>query len=301
VMDLIESQTEAGQRLAMQQLRGRLSVQVQEARIAVLGVIARIEASIDFPEEDVPIPQIAELLPLVTIAQGYVAALLAGSEKGRLYRQGLRTAIIGRPNVGKSSLLNALLRAERAIVTPIAGTTRDTVEEVANLRGIPLHLIDTAGITPTDDPVEQLGVQRSRSAAESADVILLVFDRSEPLHMQDRRICSELYAMGFGSISSQEGLAPRRHRPIILVLNKADKDSCIEREELQQLWPLAPIVQTSMIRGDGLAELEDVLAELVLEGNVISSESVLVTSARHQEALRCASERLRASIEALKQ
>src|SRR5262249_28262348 len=131
--------------------------------------------------------------------------------------------------------------------------------------------------------------------------ILLVFDRSEPLHTQDRRICSELYAMGCGSISSQDGQASRRHRPVILVLNKADKDSSIECEDLQQLWPLAPIVETSIIRGDGLSELEDMLAELVLEGNVISSESVLVTSARHQEALRRASEHLRASIEALEQ
>jgi tRNA modification GTPase len=301
VMDLIESQTEAGQRLAMQQLRGRLSAQVQEARVAVLGVIARIEASIDFPEEDVPIPQIAELLPLVTIAQGHVAALLAGSEKGRLYRQGLRTAIIGRPNVGKSSLLNALLRMERAIVTPVAGTTRDTVEEIANLRGIPLHLIDTAGITPTDDPVEQLGVQRSRAAAESADVVLLVFDRSEPLNMQDKRVCSELYAMGFGSMLSSEGQLSRQRRPVILVLNKADKDSCIDSEELQQFWPLAPIVQTSTVRDDGLSALEDLLAELVLGGNVVSSESVLVTSTRHQEALRRASEHLRASVDALQQ
>src|SRR5205085_997786 len=111
-----------------------------------------------------------------------------------------------------------------AIVTPIAGTTRDTVEEVANLRGIPLHLIDTAGITPTDDPVEQLGVQRSRSAAESADVVLLVFDRSESLNMQDRRVCSELYGMGFGSIISEEEQSSRQRRPVILVLNKADRD-----------------------------------------------------------------------------
>src|SRR5436189_4832794 len=198
VMDLISAQTEAGQRLAMQQLRGRISTQLQEARQSILAVVARIEASIDFPEEDVPTPQPEELAPLIAVAQQQVDALLAGSQQGRLYRQGLRTAIIGRPNVGKSSLLNALLRSERAIVTPIAGTTRDTVEEVANLRGIPLHLIDTAGITPSEDPVEQMGVQRSRSAAESADVVLLVFDGAEPLTGQDRQVSEELKIMGFG-------------------------------------------------------------------------------------------------------
>src|SRR6266705_823024 len=182
VMDLIEAQTEAGQRLALQQLRGRLSEEVEAARSTMLGVVARI----DFPEEDVPTPMADELCPLIVEAQQHIDGLLAGSEQGRLYRQGLRTAIIGRPNLGKSSLLNALLRSERAIVTPIAGTTRDTVEEVANLHGIPLHLIDTAGITPSDDPVEQLGVQRSRAAAETADLVLLVFDGSEKLTGQDR-------------------------------------------------------------------------------------------------------------------
>src|SRR5579883_1852134 len=226
VMDLISSQTEAGQRLAMHQLRGRVSEQVQDARHALLGVIARIEASIDFPEEDVPTPQPEELRPLIEIAQQKVDTLLAGAEQGRLYRQGLRTAIIGRPNVGKSSLLNALLRTERAIVTPIAGTTRDTVEEVANVRGIPLHLIDTAGITPSNDPVEQIGVQRSRAAAQSADVVLLVFDGSEPLTAQDRQVSQELRAMGFGAISSEEQGHPR---PVIIVFNKADREQRIER------------------------------------------------------------------------
>src|SRR5256885_14957915 len=198
VMDLIDAQTEAGQRLAMQQLRRHISTQLQEARQSILAVVARIEASIDFPEEEVPTPQPEELRSLITIGQRQVDALLAGSDQGRLYRQGLRTAIIGRPNVGKSSLLNALLRSERAIVTPIAGTTRDTVEEVANLRGIPLHLIDTAGITPGEDPIEQMGVQRSRAAAESADAVLLVFDGAEKLTEQDYLVSRELQAMGFG-------------------------------------------------------------------------------------------------------
>src|SRR5229473_479151 len=236
VMDLIDAQTEAGQRLAMQQLRGHISTQLQEARHTVLGIIALIEASIDFPEEDVPTPQPEELQSLIQVAQQKVVDLLTGSEQGRLYRQGLRTAIIGRPNVGKSSLLNALLRADRAIVTPVAGTTRDTVEEVANLRGIPLHLIDTAGITPGNDPVEQIGVQRSRSAAESADVVLLVFDGSEQLTEQDQRVSEELRAMGFGgpeetvlARTSLTGTQPDADsevassgRAMIVVVNKDD-------------------------------------------------------------------------------
>jgi tRNA modification GTPase len=301
VMDLIGAQTEAGQRLAMQQLRGRLSEQIQEARHAVLGVIARIEASIDFPEEDVPTPQLQELRPLIAEAQRQVDALLASSQQGRLYRQGLRTTIIGRPNVGKSSLLNALLRTERAIVTPIAGTTRDTVEEVANLRGIPLHLIDTAGITPTDDPVEQIGVQRSRAAAESADVVLLVFDGSERLTERDHLVSDELQAMGFGSGASYDDTSYRHGRPVIVVVNKADRPQFIERESLQRMWPSSPVVDTSTLTGTGLPELEETLAELVLAGRTLHSASVLVTSARHQEALRRAAEHLRASLIPLEQ
>lgn len=311
VMDLISAQTEAGQRLAVQQLRGRLSEQVQEVRNNVLGIIARIEASIDFPEEDVPTPRAEELGPFITVALQQVHTLLAGSEQGRLYRQGLRTVILGRPNVGKSSLLNALLRSERAIVTPIAGTTRDTVEEVANLRGMPLHLIDTAGITPSDDPVEQVGVQRSRAAAESADLVLLVFDGSEPLMEQDRRISEEVQAMGFGERrdSSKESLStglssnggPIDRRPLILVINKADCVQRLDVEALRTMWPGVPVVRTSMVTGTGLANLEETVAELVLAGKTLQSESVLVTSTRHQEALRQAAEHLKASLVPLEQ
>jgi len=297
VMDLIDAQTEAGQRLAMQQLRGHISTQLQEARQSILAVVARIEASIDFPEEEVPTPQPEELRSLITIGQRQVDALLAGSEQGRLYRQGLRTAIIGRPNVGKSSLLNALLRTERAIVTPIAGTTRDTVEEVANLRGIPLHLIDTAGITPSDDPVEQMGVQRSRSAAESADVVLLVFDGAEPLTGQDRQVSEELKIMGFGGgADTTLQVSTVRSRPVVVVINKADRERRLEIEKVHCMWPGAPFVVTSTLSGEGLPELEETVANLVLAGKTLHSESALVTSARHQEALRLAAEHLRASL-----
>lgn len=300
VMDLISAQTEAGQRLATRQLQGGVSAQVQDARHAILGVIARIEASIDFPEDDIPTPRAAELRPLIEDAQKKLSALLAGSERGRLYRQGLRVAIIGRPNVGKSSLLNALLRTERAIVTPIAGTTRDTVEEVANLRGIPLYLIDTAGITPSNDLVEQIGVQRSRAAAEGAEVALLVFDGSEPLSELDRQVSRELHALGFGSGRRAEGNG-EKGRAVLIVINKIDQERLLELEEVRQLWPEVNCVFTSMLSGQGLSELEEALADLVLAGQVSFGEEALVTSARHQAALRASSEHLRASLLTLEQ
>ncbi len=317
VMDLISSQTEIGQRLAMQQLQGRISEQVQHARHTLLGVIARIEASIDFPEEDVPTPRTAELLSLIHTARQQVNTLLAGSDQGRLYRQGLRTAIIGRPNVGKSSLLNALLRSERAIVTPIAGTTRDTVEEIANLRGIPLHLIDTAGITPTSDPVEQIGVERSRAAAASADLILLVFDGASPLTEQDTLVSQELWAMGFGanthaSSHSKGGegederwlsRSPSRvgDRPVIVVINKVDRPQQIEIGQLKQIWPGIFHVNTSTLTAGGIHELEEAIITLVLAGKTTQSEGPLVTSARHQESLRRAAEHISASLLTLQQ
>lgn len=293
VMDLIEAQTEIGQRLATQQLRGRVSAQVQEARRTLLGIIARIEASIDFPEEEVPIPRPGELSSLMVRAQEQIDALLAGAEQGRLYRQGLRTAIIGRPNVGKSSLLNALLRSDRAIVTPVAGTTRDTVEEVANVGGIPLHLIDTAGITPTADPVEQIGIQRSRAAAETADVILLVFDSSEELLEQDWLVSQELRALGDDS-------QPER-KPVILVVNKIDCPQRLNSEAVRHLWPLSPLVRTSMLTGEGLPQLEETLVNLVTSGKALPHESALITSERHRESLRRAAAHLQAAFDALRQ
>lgn len=297
VMDLISSRTEIGQRLAMQQLQGHVSALVKQACQSILGIIARIEASIDFPEDDIPTPPSAELHALITEAQEQIAALLAGFEQGRLYKQGLRTAIIGRPNVGKSSLLNALLRTERAIVTPIAGTTRDTVEEVVNLRGVPLYLIDTAGITPTDDPVEAIGVQRSRAAAESAEIVLLVLDSSEPLTEHDRQISRELLALGFGGETRSEG--PRR--AVLIVLNKADQADRLQAEDVHQLWPAAPCISTSILTGQGVPALEEALANLVLAGPGLSGEEALITSPRHQEALRSANQHLDAAQNALLQ
>jgi tRNA modification GTPase len=298
VMDLINAQTEVGQRLAMQQLQGYLSQQVQEIRHLLLGVIARIEASIDFPEDDIPTPHVAELQPPLHLARERVDKLLASADQGRLYKQGVRTAIIGRPNVGKSSLLNALLRTDRAIVTPIAGTTRDTIEEVASLRGIPLYLIDTAGITPTDDPVEQIGVQRSRAAAESAEVVLLVLDSSQVLNERDRQIFTILQDMGFGQQTKQ--VAGQR-RAILLVFNKSDQERHLDVAEVRTYWPGIPEVATSLLTGQGLTDLEEALANLLLAGRPSSDSPTLVTSTRHQAILQRTSGHLQAAWSALEQ
>ena len=275
VMALINAETDAGHRLALRQLEGELSAEVGKARSHAMEALVRIEASIDFPEEEVPPPDPMELAALIAEAEKIAGRLLAGADRGRVLREGLRVAIVGRPNVGKSSLLNTLLRTERAIVTPVAGTTRDTVEEKALIGGLAVQLVDTAGLTPTEDPVERIGVERSRAAARSADLLLLALDSSEPLMPLDESVATELRAL------TQEDAMP----PTILVLNKADLPCQVTDEAAQALWPGAPLVATSTLNGAGLAALEGQIAALALGGTAQAGD-VLVSSARHKDALR---------------
>jgi tRNA modification GTPase len=312
VMDVIGARTDESLHLALEQLKGRLSEQVQAARQDTLGALAQIEASIDFPD-DVPAPEPEALRAAIEAVSGRVARLLAGAEQGRVYREGLRVAIIGRPNVGKSSLLNALLRAERAIVTPIAGTTRDTVEEYANVRGIPVQLIDTAGINETSDPVERIGVERSRAAAATADLVLLVLDASEPLTEQDEAVGAALRTFGFGGSDStlqasqsnhQTAAASGAHagRPVVLVLNKSDLPQRLAEREVTARWPGAPVVRTSMVTRDGLEALEEQVRALAMVGQGrAAGDEALVTNTRHRDALRRAAEHLGESLETLRQ
>src|SRR5579875_399491 len=283
VMALINAGSDAGRRLALRQMQGDLSARVQAARTAALGALTRIEASIDFPEEEVPPPDPAELGDLMAQARDEIAGLLAGAESGRILREGLRVAIVGRPNVGKSSLLNALLGVERAIVTPIAGTTRDTVEEAAQINGVALHLVDTAGLTATDDPVERLGVERSRTAAREADLLLLTVDVSQPLTELDGQVATDLHAL-----LGEEGA------PVILVMNKADLPRAINEEEAQALWPGAPVVHTSALERAGVAALEEEIVRMAL-GGAAQAADALVSAARHRDALRRADEQLAAA------
>ncbi|HEV7128704.1 MAG TPA: tRNA uridine-5-carboxymethylaminomethyl(34) synthesis GTPase MnmE [Ktedonobacterales bacterium] len=313
VMALINAESDAALRLAQRQLSGELSARVGAVRTTALAAMVRIEASNDFPEEEVPQPDRAELSALVEKARAGVEELLAGADRGRLLREGVRVAIVGRPNVGKSSLLNALLRAERAIVTPFAGTTRDTVEALATIQGVALHLVDTAGLTASDDPVERIGVERARAAAGSADLALFVLDASQPLTPADRAAADDLRALGFGQGTAldapeRDGTTPRERadaayagdaeRALLLVLNKADLPAAFAGAAAHALWPSAPIIHSSTVAAGGIASLEQAIAGLVLGGQT-SSADPLVASVRHRDALRRAAASLTTAAGAL--
>jgi tRNA modification GTPase len=296
VMALIGAESEAGRRQALLQLRGELSERVQRARAAAMGALARIEASIDFPEEEVPPPDTDELAELIAEAGTEVARLLEGAERGRIAREGLRVAIVGRPNVGKSSLLNALLGTPRAIVTPISGTTRDTIEERANVGGILVQLVDTAGLTPTADPIESIGVERSRAAACEADLLLLVLDSSLPLQELDMHAAAELRELSPGSDLGASVSGPA----VLLVLNKADLPQVVGEPQAQALWPGARVVASSTLSSDGIVAVEQAIVTAALgEEGGRGSERGVVASARHADALRRSALQLAAAEETL--
>jgi len=266
VGDIIAAQTEQAHRLARRQSEGRLSLAVAQIREIVLGVLARIEASIDFPEDVGELDADACQSDL-SLAERQVGALLATADQGILYREGLKVVLAGRPNVGKSSLLNALLRADRAIVTPVPGTTRDVIEETLNLRGIPLRAVDTAGLRETEDEVERIGVARTRESLADADIALLVLDATAGETDEDAALRAILAG-----------------RPHILVWNKWDLKPGSD--------PPAEGVVVSAATGWNLVALEDALADLALGGRAADTEDTFVTHARHKRALQSALARL---------
>ena len=266
VNDLIRARTEAAGRVALRQLDGALSARVSSAAERILGVLAAVEAAIDFPD-DVSEPEQSWLRSEITGASNVVDSLLRSFRAGRIYREGLRVVIAGRVNVGKSSLLNALLRHARAIVTPIPGTTRDLIEENLEIHGIPIVAIDTAGLRVTDDPVERIGVDLTRRSIESADIVLLVFDASQGLHEEDRSLLDQI-----------------TDKPVLLVANKCDLAA-------QEALP-GSFSATSALTGEGIPELEARIAEIAGAGNM-GGEAELVSNARHEEALKNAYQSLK--------
>jgi len=275
VLDVVRAKTEAGLRVAVEQLGGRLSAEITKVRADLVDVLAYLEATIDFSEDEIPERDIAT--PLGEAARR-IEELVKSADQGMIYRQGMRAAIVGRPNVGKSSLLNALLRTSRAIVTPIPGTTRDTLEETINLQGIPLTLVDTAGISESEDMVERLGIERSRQALSRADLALMIVDVSEPLQEADWRIARHI-----GKKSS------------ILVANKIDLPAVPVPEDL---LPEAKKIEVSALTGEGLEDLEEVIVKVIFSGQVIASDAPLVNNPRHKDILHTALEHVRAAEEA---
>lgn len=282
VLDVVRARTPGALHIAVEQLAGGLAHRLRPSVDQLMGVLAFLEASIDFVEEGIPPTASEALLARLSQAEGDVRALLATAHQGIILREGVRAVLAGAPNVGKSSLLNRLLRTDRAIVTPIAGTTRDTVEEPANIHDLPVYLVDTAGLTETTDPVEQLGVQRSRAAIAASGLLLLVVDASRRLDERDRE------ALGIA-----RDLAPET--PAILVLNKTDLPCVLEPAAIRRVAAPATTVACSATTGAGIDVLEETIARVALGGAVPAPDATVIDNARHVRALEEAVEALAAA------
>lgn len=279
VAGIVSARTSSSLDLAVGELRGRMSARLRPARDLLVETLAYLDAAADFPDDEIPAfePGLA-----LSAARGALSAVSEAGRAGLLYREGIQIAIVGRPNVGKSSLLNALLRADRAIVTPIAGTTRDVISETISLRGIPATLLDTAGIAESEDAIEQLGIHRSRRAMAASGIVVLVLDRSAPLTADDLRVAALL--------------RQRDAAGIVVVLNKSDLQPESDAQA-RRLLADAPIVEVSAASGAGLELLEDALyrAAVALTGE--AAEPALVTE-RQLDALRRAREAVEAALDA---
>ncbi|HEY3281264.1 MAG TPA: tRNA uridine-5-carboxymethylaminomethyl(34) synthesis GTPase MnmE [Armatimonadota bacterium] len=287
VMDAIGAESAAGLSVAIGQLEGRLSSRLAPLRTSLLEVQARLEAAIDFPDE-IEEPSRGDLCGTISQVMGEAERLLKTAESGRLYREGALVVICGRPNVGKSTLMNALLREARAIVTSIPGTTRDILEEPLTLGGVPLRLVDTAGLREADNPVEREGVERARAALEAADIAVVVLDRSEPITEADRHVY--IAAMG---------------REALLVANKCDLPPAWDVSSLLALLagpepepPKPMVVEAALGAGWGLEAVERAL-EGMLEAKALPPGGVLVSNLRHKAALEACAAHLAAALRTL--
>ena len=278
VSDLINARTNLALNAANEQLAGKLSKRIDQLRDDTMQVLAHIEAHIDFPDEDIEPDTMDGLVQRLKTAKLLIDQLLATANDGQLIRKGIRVAIIGRPNAGKSSLLNQLLGHDRAIVSNIAGTTRDTISEEAQIRGIPVVFIDTAGLQETDDKVEQEGVNRSRASLNQADLILHVIDASEPLTSDSKLTLTEL-----------------ADRNCIVVLNKNDLSPGLDHSNINSCHTIS----VSSITGNGIESLKDAIRVSVWDGEVTSEMLEVMINSRHQEALNRAKTSLEAALSQL--
>lgn len=281
IMDIIEAKTDRARQVAMKQLEGGLLFEIRKLRQELLNIMAHEEVNIDYPEYDMDDVTSKEMYDKAQQVIKEIDKLLATAQEGKVVRSGLATAIVGRPNVGKSSLLNYLSKEEKAIVTNIAGTTRDTLEEYVSLKGILLKLIDTAGIRQTDDIVEKIGVERSKRAITESDLVLLLINSSEELTEEDQKL-----------------LELTQDKKRIVILNKADQVAKITKKDIQKITD-SPIVTISVLKKQNMIGLEEAIKSLFLQGITDSKSEVMVTNQRQNDLLRKAKQSLIEAIEAI--
>lgn len=268
VIDIIKAKTDKGFDIALSQLEGDLSLKVNEIRKRLLDTLVDITVNIDYPDEDIEELTYDNLEKNISLIGEMIEKLLSTASSGRMIREGVRVAIVGKPNVGKSSLMNCLLRETRAIVTEIPGTTRDTIEEAISIRNIPVYLIDTAGIRKTDDVVEKIGIEKSKEAFNKADFIIFIMDGSQPMSHEDMEIA--------------ENVNPEK---TLVLLNKSDLSEAFVSEEVRQLMPDVNVIETSLISGQGIDEIEEFIESMVYGGRLTQHESIMVNNVRHIELL----------------
>lgn len=269
VLNLITARSEKALKHAAKFVKGDLSPEIRGLRDKIMDLIMHVEASIDFPEEVEDIDS-GHLKAELGAVEERVRGLYLNAEKGMIFQEGLKVSIVGKPNVGKSSLLNALIQKQRAIVTEIPGTTRDTLQEHLNIKGIPISLIDTAGIRKTRDPVEKMGVIRSREAIATADLVLLMMDASSGIGSEDLDIIN---------IIREE---KKKH---IVIVNKMDLGKIITNEAITGCLPEAKIIEISLKNKKGLDVLEESIASIVEDNHISSGESLMIINLRHKQAL----------------
>lgn len=280
VIDIIKAKTDRSFDVAMSQLEGALSLRVTEIRQKLLDLLVDITVNIDYPDEDIEELTYDKIEENILIIGEMIEKLLSTADTGRMIREGIRVAIVGKPNVGKSSLMNSLLRETRAIVTEIPGTTRDTIEEAISIRNIPVYLVDTAGIRETSDEVERLGIERSKAAFNEADFIIFIMDGSSAISDEDREIASYL-----------DG------RDSVVLINKNDLERGFTNDDVRELVNDPVIIETSLINNEGIEEIENHIEELVYGGELSQHDSTMVNNVRHIELLKQSRDSLRDAME----
>ncbi len=281
VLDLIRSKTDESRRIALEQLQGGLFSKITSLRDGLTDVCVRIEAHIDFPEDEIETASRQELSDAMRLVKNDLHGLLKTYEEAKFFREGLSTAIVGRPNVGKSSLLNALLQRDRAIVTETPGTTRDVLEEYLNIKGLPLRIMDTAGIRQVEDLAEKEGVRRSIKSIENADLVIAIFDGSEPLRKEDFEVMEKV-----------------KNKNTIYILNKSDLPVIADRNSSLVPHP-SSFLRISATRGDGIEELKDKIVDSCLKDWKEEREGLVISNLRHKTSIGHAAVSLEKAMKAL--